>query len=153
MDSKDVTLDTLLKAIDSKGVSLDAVLVDRLIQAINLDLLLRQSDSVTPTIDALLQETDSVDVALDIILSQPTAEPPYYVEIRDASGNLLGVIKDILSGSLTQEDNLPETLSFAIPAGELMASLITRTNLLYVRDAATDEVIAICTVQIDEAED
>jgi len=152
-DSKAVSLDVLLKTVESAGITLDSVLVDRLIEAINLDLLLRQSDSVTPTIDALLQDTDSVDVALDTILSQPTAEPPYYIEVRDASGNLLGVIKDILSGSLTQEDNLPETLSFAIPAGELRALLITRTNELYVRDAATDEVIAICTMVIDEAED
>jgi len=105
------------------------------------------------TLDALIRDTDSEALTLDAILADLRPRAPYYIEVRSPAGVLLGTIKDIITGSLEQETNMPDVLSLAIPLNEIRASLITRKNELWVRDSVTDTVLSICKLQIAEEVD
>ena len=148
-----VDLSALLKKADSVGISLDAIAVDRLVSAIDLDALLRDTDATTITLDTLIGLAQDVSVSLDTILVQQYVNAPFYIEVRDPEGNLLGTIKDIIGGTWEQATNVPDVLSFDIPLNELRAEYITRKNELWVRDAYTDEVVSICKLQMGEDSD
>ena len=121
--------------------------------SLTIDALLKGAATEGVTIDALLQDTDDASLAVDAILVDQSYSAPYYIEVRDPDGVLLGTIKDIISGSLEQETNMPDVLSLAIPLNEIRASLITRKNELWVRDSVTDTVLSICKLQIAEEVD
>ena len=152
-DSETVTLDALLQAADSRGIALDMVAVDRLISQLALDALLRGSDTGSADLDALLQDTDSGTLSLDLILVERDYSHPFYIEVRDPDDVLLGVIRDIIGGSLEQATNVPDVLSFDIPANEIRAEYLSRKNQIWVRDAYTDTVISICRIQMAEDSD
>ena len=132
-------------------VSIDALLVDRTPSTLSIDAILKGPEYVS--IDALLQDTDDASLTIDAILVDQSYSAPYYIEVRDPDGVLLGTIKDIITGSLEQETNMPDVLSLAIPLNEIRASLITRKNELWVRDSVTDTVLSICKLQIAEEVD
>ena len=88
-----------------------------------------------------------------MIISDPNYNAPYYVEIRDPDDVLLGVIRDIIGGNLEQATNVPDVLSFDIPANEIRAEYLSRKNEIWVRDAYTDTVISICRIQMAEDSD
>jgi hypothetical protein len=152
-DSASVNLSALLRDVDWETVGLDALTVDRLIAAINLSALLRDTDSEAVNLSALIEATDSESIALDVILKDQTYNAPYYIEVRDPDGVLLGVIRDIIDGSLEQATNAPDVLSFTIPLNELRAQYLTRKNQIWVRDSATDSVISVCRIQMTEESD
>ena len=153
MDSETVTLDALLKTIESRGIDLDATLVDRLVSQLALDALLKGPATGSVDLDALLAGSGDTSLSLDIILSDTEYRAPYYIEIRDPDGLLLGVIRDIMGGTLEQATNVPDVLSFDIPANEIRAEYLSRKNQIWVRDAYTDTVISICRIQMAEDSD
>jgi hypothetical protein len=152
-DTESVSIDALLKTIESGSVDVDALLVDRTPSQLTVDALLKGVATTDLAIDSLLQDTDNASLSIDAILVDQSYSAPYYIEVRDSDGVLLGTIKDILTGSLEQETNMPDVLSLAIPLNEIRASLITRKNELWVRDSVTDTVLSICKVQIAEESD
>ena len=107
-----LAIDALLRATDAETLSIDAIL--------------KGPEKVS--IDALLAGEGDASLSIDAILVDQSYSAPYYIEVRDPDGVLLGTIKDIITGSLEQETNMPDVLSLAIPLNEIRASLITRRN-------------------------
>jgi hypothetical protein len=152
-DLTTIALTALLRDVDWETIDLDVLAVDRLLSLVALSTLLRDTDSKTVNLTAAIEATDLETVALDVILKDQTYNAPYYIEVRDPSGVLLGVIRDLIDGSLEQITNAPDVVGLTIPLNELRASYLTRKNQVWVRDSATDTVISVCRIQMTEESD
>ena len=152
-DSASVNLDALIAEVRSVTVTISALLRQSDTGTIDLDALVMDTDTDTIDLDALLQDTDSGTLSLDIILVERDYSHPFYIEVRDPDDVLLGVIRDIMGGTLEQATNVPDVLSFDIPANEIRAEYLSRKNQIWVMDAYTDTVISICRIQMAEDSD
>jgi len=71
------------------------------------------------------------------------------VEVRNESGQLLGIPRVVLSGELTTVLNGPDALTFTIAANDPVLQHLNSRSLLYVRDD-DGNIISVCRPIIDE---
>jgi len=69
-------------------------------------------------------------------------KPRFIIEVRDTSGNLLAILRDISEPILEQAVNTPDILSITIPTTSYGREYITRINELWVRDTILGTVIS-----------
>jgi hypothetical protein len=83
------------------------------------------------------------------------APPPpnpgnYKVEIRDSTGNLVAILKDVYKVTLEETVNAPEVLSFWSPADDTKLVYATRLVELWVRDMKRGTIKAKAQLLIRE---
>ena len=137
-----------------------------LLQETTDDLLQENGDHIVITRDHDLSLSDGLkagdqskgSLTLDFVLSEGLKSadsniatqqgllyvPPsiYTIEVRDSSGQLLGVLKNAYKIELTETLNAPKQLTFFSPADESKLSSITRAAELWVRDVKNNVVLA-----------
>lgn len=84
-----------------------------------------------------------------IWIPTPFIGPPFVVEVRNESGQLLGIPRVVFSGELTTMLNGPDALILTIAANDPVLQHLNSRSLLYVRDD-DGNIISVCRPIIDE---
>jgi hypothetical protein len=93
-------------------------------------------------------------LAIDYLIPPPVTpyiSAPYRVEVHDSEGKLIAIPRVHIDGNYTKGINMPDALSFSIPANDPACKYMTPRYELWVRDLSTGEIVSVCKTVMTEA--